>query len=641
MTITIPAASAADRQEQFMNNPDTFDETRRVSVDAGGRPSSERKSPATRPRPTPSRRAAQKRRQQQRILIGVCIGAVVILLVMVGILITMLSKPEDDDGLIRNNVFAAGVDLSGMTPEQAKAELKAQTDNTYSVLDMTISILDNKYVLSPAQTGASLDVDAVVDAAYNYNRDSKIDQSTVYNVSILEYLNLDTAYIQNFINDLGNQYATTLKQPSYNLEGTRPELTQGEHDPSVIHQTLTIQIGTAEYGLNTDTLYEQVMDAYEINLFAVTAQCSLLAPQTLDAEALYDYAGCIDPVNAVLDPATYEVTPHIYGYGFTFDQLKTALESAKYGDTLTLELRFLEPEIKSDWYTKDMFQDTLATFSTPLSTDPAWNENVKLAAQLLNGTIVKTGDTFSFNTVLGQLTASAGFQNAYKYVGKSYQSVMGGGVCQAASTIYYCALMADLQILERSSHAYAVSYIQAGFDAEIMDGLMDLKFTNNTDNAIRIDLSVTAGELTVTILGSDTRTYSSMLSYVIDQTYMPGTVYNTMYEFNAGGYTEGTVLSEGIVGYKISTYITRIDKETEQIVEEVLVATTYYAKRDQVVVDIYEPPIEPDPTDPTDPTVPADPTEPSDPTEPVDPTEPSIPVTPTDPIQPTEPAPVA
>ena len=49
-----------------MNNPDTFDETRRVSVDAGGRPGpSGRKEPATRPRPTPSRRAAQKKRQQR------------------------------------------------------------------------------------------------------------------------------------------------------------------------------------------------------------------------------------------------------------------------------------------------------------------------------------------------------------------------------------------------------------------------------------------------------------------------------------------------------------------------------------------------------------------------------------------------
>ena len=642
-----------------MNNPDNFGETRRVSVDAGGHPASgspERKAPAQRPRSTPSRRAAQ-RKKQQRILIGVCIAAVVVLLIMIAVLVSMLTKPEQDDGRILNNVFAAGVDLSGMTKEEAKKELKAQTGSTYSVLDMTISILDNTYTLSPSKTGASLDVDAVVEAAYNYGRTGskadreqaqKLSQTTAYTISVLPYLNLDTKYIQSFITDLGNQYATTLKQSSYSLEGIRPNMEQEIYDITIPYQTLTIQMGTAEYGLNTATLYEQVMDAYEINLFDVTAQCTVLAPDALDPEILYAYAGCLPFVNAELDPETYTVTPHVYGYGFTMEQLKTTLETAKYGQTITLELHFLEPEIMSDWYTKDMFQDTLATFSTPLSDDPAWNENLRLAAKRLNGTILKIGDTFSFNDVVGEPTEKDGFQYAGKYVGKSFQSVLGGGTCQAASTIYYCALMADLQIVERSSHSYAVSYIQAGFDAEIIPGLMDLKFTNTTENAIRIDVTVTDTELCVTILGSDTRAYSTMLSYGIDQIYVPGTVYNTMYEFNVGGYTDGTVLSEGITGYKISTYITRIDKLTGlPMVDEMtglplpdsLIATTYYAKRDQVVVDIYEPPVI-DPTLPTDPTVPTDPSVPTDPvipTDPVTPTDPTIPTVPTVPTEPTTP----
>lgn len=579
------------------------------------------------------------------MLIGIGAAAVVILLILIVLLVTMLGHEEEDDGKILPNVFAAGVNLGGMTSEQAKAELQAQTADTYGVLDMTISILDSTFTLSPSDTGASLDIDAVVKAAYNYGRTgSKSEQqrareqaqNSSYTISILPYLNLNTDYIQSAINALGQQFSTSLKQTTYTLDGTRPALEQETYDTSVTHQTLVIHLGTAEYGLKTAELYEQILDAYEINLFSVTAQCSIITPDPLDLEALYINAGCIAPVNADFDVDTYEVTPHVYGYGFTMDQLKTAVESAKYGDEILLELRFIQPDITSDFYTKDMFQDVLGTFSTPLTTDMAWNTNLRLAASLLNGTIIKRDEVFSFNDIVGEPTEKRGFAYANKYLGKSYQSVLGGGLCQAASTIYYCALMADLEILERSNHSYAVDYIQAGFDAEILYGLIDLKFTNNTENAIRIDAQIKNDELRITILGSDTRTYQSELSYVVDQTYVPETVYNTMYEFNIGGYTEGTILSEGIVGYKISTYITRLDKESGSVLEEVLVTTTYYAKRDKVVVDIYEPPIiDPDPTDPSDPVDPSDPTDPSDPSVP-DETDPSQPSEATEPQDPTE-----
>lgn len=611
-------------------------------MDGTGRPgsaSSGRQGRATPPRPTPSRRAAQKKRRQQSILIGVCAAAAIILIILIIVLFSLLNKPEEDDGLILDNVFAAGVNLGGMTPEQAKAELKAQTDDTYSVLDMTVSILDNTYTLSPADTRAKLDIDAVVNAAYNYGRTGSSSeqqrareeaQSSSYTVSILPYLNLDTDYIHSVINDLGQQFSTILKQTTYELDSTRPSLTQEEYDTSIVYQTLTVHVGTAEYSLSTDTLYEQIMDAYEINLFHVTAQCSMIAPAELDYEAVYDAVGCVAPVNAEFDPETYEVTPHIYGYGFTLEELKTKVDAAEYGEDVVIELRFIEPEITDDFYTEDMFQDVLGIFSTVLPTDSAWVTNVTLACGKLNGTIIKAGDEFSFNKVIGEPTAKQGYQTATVYLGKASTAMLGGGICQAASTLYYCALLSDLEILERNSHGYAVSYIQAGFDAEVLYGSLDLRFTNTTGNAIRIDAQVINGELVIILMGSDTREYTVELNYIIDQIYEPETVYNTMLEFNVGGYVQGDILSEGITGYKISTYIVRTPKAAGEI-EEALVATTYYAKRDQVIVSIYEPPVDTDPTDPVDPTAPSDPSDPTqDPTDTTSPDETTTPTESTD-----------
>ena len=191
-------------------------------------------------------------------MIVLIVVAAILLLAIIITVAVIFSEPEDD-GLILNNVFAAGVDLSGMTPEQAKNALRDATDSTYTRLDMTVNVLNETILLSPADTGARLDVDAVVEAAYNYGRTgSKTDQlkdknqalMSSYNVPIIEHLNLNTKYIQQTLSELGARYSTTLTQPSITVSGERPSLSQTEYDTSVVHQTLTIFMGTAEYGLS-------------------------------------------------------------------------------------------------------------------------------------------------------------------------------------------------------------------------------------------------------------------------------------------------------------------------------------------------------------------------------------------------------
>ena len=75
-----------------------------------------------------------------------------------------------DDGLILPNVTAAGIDISGKTPEEAKTLIQRQTDLTYPYEDMVIELPSETLRLSPADTGVVLDIDAMVNDAYNYGR---------------------------------------------------------------------------------------------------------------------------------------------------------------------------------------------------------------------------------------------------------------------------------------------------------------------------------------------------------------------------------------------------------------------------------------------------------------------------------------
>jgi vancomycin resistance protein YoaR len=201
------------------------------------------------------------------------------------------------------------------------------------------------------------------------------------------------------------------------------------------------------------------------------------------------------------------------------------------------------------------------------------------------------------------------------YIGKSFREVVGGGISQVASTLYNCTLMADLEILERHSHSYVTSFIDAGFDAEVYYGLLDFRFRNNTEQPIRIDVAVSNSKVTINIIGTDSRDYTVEILSVIDKTKEPITIYNTMTKDNPNGYLDGDILVQAVTGYDISTYMRRYSKMDGTLLSETLIVTSVYSKLDEVVVRIEDGET---PVDPTDPTVPTDPTTPSEPSLPVE-----------------------
>jgi len=579
--------------------------------------------------------------------------------VIAGVLI--LTAPVEDDGLILKNVFAAGVNLGGMTPEQAKNALHAATDNTYTEIPLVIHVEDTEIQLTPKKTCAKLDVDAVVDAAYNYGRTgSRAERQRArnhalissYHVPIITHLGLNTGYIQQEVNNLGALYSTTLSQPSFYAEGARPSMEAEDKDTSIIHQVLHIKLGTAEYGMSTSALYQQIMDAYNSNLFQVVGECSVIAPKPVDCDAIFAQH-CISPIDAGFNADTFEVTPEVYGYGFILDDLKRMVAEAKYGDELRIPLTFIKPRLTAEEISGDLFQDIMGVYKTALSADNNRNKNLTLACKAINNIIVKSGDTFSFNKTVGQPTLSKGYKNVGIYVGTEITNVLGGGISQVASTLYQCVLMADLEVVERINHSYVPDFAEPGLDVDIQYNVLDFQFTNNTEYPIRIEAAIVDGYVQIQLLGTDTRAYRVEIKHEITTTRIPSILIQTMRPGN--GYNDGDILVAPITGYTITTYrytYLKLDENGNPIIPEEglpeqptnpddpnaepvdwlsknVIAQSFYDKRNQIVVQIEDAPvITPDPTVPPDPVIPSDPTDTTDPSEPsgaVDPSAPSIP----------------
>lgn len=151
------------------------------------------------------------------------------------------------------------------------------------------------------------------------------------------------------------------------------------------------------------------------------------------------------------------------------------------------------------------FSDVLGSKTTYYNSSVTGRStNIRLAAEAIDGTVLQPGETFSLNGVVGRRTAAKGYQTAIIFQNGKQVEGPGGGVCQVSSTVYGAVLYADLQVTERSSHQFQVSYTPVSQDAAVYYGSQDFQFVNDTDNPIKIAASASNGSLTVTIYGTKT-----------------------------------------------------------------------------------------------------------------------------------------
>ncbi|BCX14468.1 MAG: VanW family protein [Patescibacteria group bacterium] len=153
--------------------------------------------------------------------------------------------------------------------------------------------------------------------------------------------------------------------------------------------------------------------------------------------------------------------------------------------TINLPVQKTPPEYKTEDVNTLGIKELVGTGKSKfVGSIPSRVHNIKLASSKFNGILIKPDEVFSFNQILGEVSAQTGYQQAY--IIKEGQTVLGdgGGVCQVSTTLFRALLNAGLPIIERQAHAYRVSYYEQdsppGFDATVFSPSPDLKFKNDT-----------------------------------------------------------------------------------------------------------------------------------------------------------------
>jgi len=192
----------------------------------------------------------------------------------------------------------------------------------------------------------------------------------------------------------------------------------------------------------------------------------------------------LSPIGATVELVDGEVVVHPGAPGRTVDvaatlaRIEEAFALAPGPDTIELVVSprpaLLEPSTLSGIGVLGHFQTRFSLRAANRS------ENIRLATQALNDTIVLPGEEFSLNGATGPRTRERGYKLAGVYNGTQVDVGYGGGVCQVSTTVYNAAVAAGQAITERHRHLRPVPYIAPGRDATVSWGSADFRFRNVT-----------------------------------------------------------------------------------------------------------------------------------------------------------------
>jgi vancomycin resistance protein YoaR len=127
---------------------------------------------------------------------------------------------------------------------------------------------------------------------------------------------------------------------------------------------------------------------------------------------------------------------------------------------------------------------------------------VHLLAQIIDGTIVKPGQSFDFNRIVGQRTTERGFRVGQQIENGQLVPAVGGGVCQVATTLYDAAFYAGLKVTDRTNHDFYISHYALGMDATVSWGGPELRFVNTLEHAILIRFAYTDSTLSIQLFST-------------------------------------------------------------------------------------------------------------------------------------------
>lgn len=490
----------------------------------------------------------------------ICLGLVV------GIAAVILLQQNADplDGKIVENVYVAGIHIGGMSKNQAMAAVNAAS-NTFMENDMVVELGSNQLILSSSQAKPVLNVQSAVDTAFSLGRtgstsqrqqDYRRAQKSPIDISGMEYLSVNTDYIRSVVSDFIQSISSEYSPSGYHLEGERPALDADSFDKDVPCQTLVLEVGSPGSQFDLEGICDAIYQGYCQNNLHLTISQKYLPqfPESLDIDVIYQQLH-VDAVEAKEENGTF--IPGSCGYTFDLDAARAQLSTAGYGETVSIPMEYIVPE-KLD--NNGTFTETLSSYSTSVSSNDTYNQNMKLLCQKLDGLVLEPGEAFSFNTFFKERSEQDGYRRAPRHGDCCMDEADCGGIDQIATTLYVAAKTADLSVSEKYQGDHLCTYTTKGTELSVTGSWQDLKLSNTLSFPVKIRARVTDKQVIIQFLSEQALDYYIQLESQEGYTIAHGTAF--AFKKASDGFTSGETLIEGVDGCQVTLNWVKYDKAT-------------------------------------------------------------------------------
>lgn len=467
----------------------------------------------------------------------------------------------------------AGVDVGGMTADQAVARLEDQLAPATSE-PIAVAVGETRTTLDPVAAGLQADLPATVEQVTGFGLEPVRLWNQVFGGGpVTPVTTVDRPALAATLAEVGDALAVPpvdgtvvfvdgAAESTPSAEGTSVDLAAAEE--LVVRDWLTAPkplelpavpeppvIGDDEVERTLAEVARPLADApisvvvgeerAELPVDVVTAAASF-APEggrlalVLDGEVLVDEV--VDRMPDLLSEpsnATFvfkDGVPQIKAGrpGTTLDPVAVADAVAAAGTgtdrTARVELVETDPAESTAELQALKVTEIVSSFKTPLNSEPRRTQNIINGARNINGTLIRPDETFSLTEALGPIDAAHGYVQAGAIVNGEHVDAWGGGLSQISTTTYNAAYLAGFEDVEHHPHSEWFARYPEGREATIFTGSLDMRWKNNTPYGALVQAWVSGGEVHVRIWGTKHWTVESYTSGRSD-VVAPTTVYST------------------------------------------------------------------------------------------------------------------
>ncbi|MER6950299.1 VanW family protein [Nonomuraea sp. NPDC000554] len=437
-----------------------------------------------------------------------------------------------------------GSDIGGLAPSEARSRLERDLGKR-AATPLALVAAGRTVRLKPAELGLAFDAKATVDAALDgATTPAGIVRSFFGSRDLQPKVTVDEQRLTARLADLARDIDTKPREGGVRFRGLEPQAVQPRPGRTLDRDGAARAVRDAFAGKRgkvalTVRPLPPTVSAAEVRRVATTARAAVASPLTLTSggrktvlsrdqlaaglrftadgqgglRPSYDASQVASTLEKALvdagqrpKDASFKIVngrPRVVaaraGRGIDVKALGEAIAAAVAAGTRSVDAPTTrtQPRVTTQAATKLGVKEKVSSFTTRYPCCAPRVTNIHTIADLVDGYVVRPGETFSLNGVVGKRDKARGFVEAPMILNNRFVDDVGGGVSQFTTTLFNAVFFGGFQDVQHTPHQYYISRYPAGRESTVSYPQPDFRWRNDSPYGVLIKTSYTDTSVTV------------------------------------------------------------------------------------------------------------------------------------------------